>query len=57
MLAGLHRDHGVVRVDEPATPGWLAGLWCCLVLRHAKVEAVLERASTFPSWLARHADP
>jgi cytochrome P450 len=50
-LARLRREHGVVWVDEPATPGGPPGPGYWLVLRHADVERVLRDPGTFSSSL------
>ena len=51
LLADLRRRYGVVRVEEPALPGWPAGPGYWLVLRHADVKRVLRDPGTFSSWL------
>lgn len=49
VLADLRREHGVVRVDEPAQVGWPEGPGYWLVLRHADVVRVLRDPATFSS--------
>jgi cytochrome P450 len=51
VLARLRRDHGVVRVDEPAVLGYPSGPGFWLVLRHRDVEAVLKQPRVFSSSL------
>jgi cytochrome P450 len=51
LLARLRREHGVVRVPEPALLGLPAGPGYWLVLRHADVQRVLRDPRRFSSWL------
>ncbi|HZB48374.1 MAG TPA: cytochrome P450 [Mycobacteriales bacterium] len=51
LLARLRREHGVVRVPEPALLGLPAGPGHWLVLRHADVQRVLRDPRRFSSWL------
>ena len=51
VLAELRREHGIVRVAEPALPGWPAGPGYWLVLRHTDVRTVLADPATFSSAL------
>ncbi|AXG15163.1 cytochrome P450 [Intrasporangium calvum] len=51
VLADLRREHGVVRVEEPAQVGWPEGPGYWLVLRHPDVVRVLREPRTFSSWL------
>ena len=51
LLASLRREHGVVRVPEPALLGQPAGPGHWLVLRHADVRTVLRDPRRFSSWL------
>jgi len=51
LLARLRREHGVVRVPEPAMLGLPAGPGYWLVLRYADVERVLRDPRRFSSWL------
>ena len=50
LLARLRREHGVVRVAEPARLGQPAGPGYWLVLRHADVERVLREPALFSSY-------
>ncbi|MBA3524896.1 MAG: cytochrome P450 [Geodermatophilaceae bacterium] len=50
LLARLRREHGVVRVAEPARFGQPAGPGYWLVLRHADVERVLREPALFSSY-------
>lgn len=49
VLARLRAERGVVRVAEPALPGWPEGPGYWLVLRHSDVRTVLSDAATFSS--------
>jgi len=51
VLADLRREHGVVRVEEPAQVGWPEGPGYWLVLRHPDVVRVLREPRAFSSWL------
>ncbi|TQM64689.1 cytochrome P450 [Humibacillus xanthopallidus] len=51
VLAGLRREHGIVRVEEPEQAGWPEGPGYWLVLRHADVTRVLRDPRTFSSHL------
>lgn len=51
VLTRLRREHGVVRVEEPALPGWPPGAGYRLVLRHGDVRRVLSDPATFSSAL------
>jgi len=49
VLADLRRDRGIVRVAEPALPGWPSGPGYWLVLRYEDIREVLSDPRTFSS--------